>query len=107
MAWARNIVRLPAALEQQAGKNVGTFARRLLPRSGAEPFKRKSVSDMEITVSSQLAVSLPVVVDVEGRQMRGVTQELGLDNISLFTESACSPGTAVTVVLCFSHNVAY
>lgn len=62
---------------------------------------------MENTVALQLAVSLPVVVDVEGRQARGVTEALGLDRISFFTDSVCSSGTEVTVVLCFSHNVAY
>ena len=62
---------------------------------------------MASTISIQLAVSLPVVVDVEGRQVRGVTQELGLDRVSFLTDCVCSPGTAVTVVLCFSHNVAY
>jgi fatty aldehyde-generating acyl-ACP reductase len=59
------------------------------------------------TVSSQLAVSLPVVVDCEGRQARGVTQEVGLDTISFLTDGICSRGAAVTVVLCYSHNVAY
>ena len=62
---------------------------------------------MESTVSTRLGVSLPVVADLEGRQARGVTQELGLDTISFFTDSVCTPGTVVTVVLCFSHNVAY
>jgi fatty aldehyde-generating acyl-ACP reductase len=59
------------------------------------------------TVSIQLGVSLPVVVDFEGRQARGVTQELGLDTISLLTDCVCSRGAAVTVVLCYSQNVAY
>ena len=62
---------------------------------------------MVSTVSSQLGVSLPVVVDLEGRQARGVTQELGLERISFLTDCACSHGAAVTVVLCYSHNVAY
>lgn len=62
---------------------------------------------MESTVSIQHAVSLPVVVDCDGRQARGVTQDLGLGTISFLTDCVCSRGTAVTVVLCFSHNVAY
>lgn len=62
---------------------------------------------MESTVSTHLAVSLPVVVDCEGGQARGVTEELGLDRIFFLTDCRCSPGTAVTVVLFFSHNVAY
>ena len=62
---------------------------------------------MGSTVSSQLAVSLPVVVDLGGSQARGVTEELGLDRISLLTDCVSSPGTAVTVVLCYSQNVAY
>ena len=62
---------------------------------------------MESTVSIQHAVSLPVVVDCDGRQARGVTQDLGLDTISFLTDCVCSRGTAVTVVLCFSRNVAY
>ena len=62
---------------------------------------------MQGSVSVQLEISLPVVLDVDGRQARGVTQELGLDSVSFLTDSVCSPGTAVTVVLCFSHNVAY
>jgi fatty aldehyde-generating acyl-ACP reductase len=59
------------------------------------------------TVSTQLGVSLPVVVDLEGQQARGVTEELGLDTISLLTDCVCSRGAAVTVVLCYSQNVAY
>jgi len=59
------------------------------------------------TVSTQLGVSLPCVVDLEGRQARGVTEELGLDTISLLTDCVCSRGAAVTVVLCYSQNVAY
>lgn len=62
---------------------------------------------MGSTVSSQLAVSLPVVVDLGGSQARGVTQELGLDRISFLTDCVSSPGTAVTAVLCYSQNVAY
>ena len=62
---------------------------------------------MESTVSIQHAVSLPVVVDCDGRQARGVTQDLGLGTISFLTDCVCSRDTAVTVVLCFSHNVAY
>ncbi len=62
---------------------------------------------VESTVSLQLAVSLPVVVDVEGRQARGVTQELGRGSISFLTDCVCSPGTPVTVVLFYSQNVAY
>ena len=62
---------------------------------------------MGSTVSSQLAVSLPVVVDLGGSQARGVTEELGLDRISFLTDCVASPGTAVTVVLCYSQNVAY
>ncbi len=62
---------------------------------------------MGSTVSIQLAVSLPVVVDVEGRQARGVTQALGCDSISFVTDCHCRPGTAVTVVLLYSQNVAY
>jgi predicted amino acid dehydrogenase len=62
---------------------------------------------VESTVSVQHAVSLPVVVDFDGRQARGVTKDLGLDTISFVTDCVCSRGTAVTVVLCFSHNVAY
>jgi predicted amino acid dehydrogenase len=59
------------------------------------------------TVSIQLGVSLPVVVDIEGRQARGVTRELGLNTITLLTDCACPRGAAVTVVLCYSRNVAY
>ncbi len=62
---------------------------------------------MASTVSSQLAVSLPVVVDLGGSQARGVTQELGLDRISFLTDCVSSPGASVTVVLCYSQNVAY
>ena len=62
---------------------------------------------MTSTVSSQLAVSLPVVVDLGGSQARGVTQELGLDRISFLTDCVSSPGASVTVVLCYSQNVAY
>jgi predicted amino acid dehydrogenase len=62
---------------------------------------------VESTVSIHLALSLPVVVDCEGRQARGVTEELGLDRISFLTDCRCSRGAAVTVVLSFSHNVAY
>lgn len=62
---------------------------------------------MGSTVSSQLAVSLPVVVDLGGSQARGVTQELGLDQISFLADCVSSPGTAVTAVLCYSQNVAY
>ena len=62
---------------------------------------------MESTVSIDLAVSLPVVVDCEGHQARGVTEDLGLDKISFLTDYKCSTGTAVTVVLCFSQNFAY
>jgi fatty aldehyde-generating acyl-ACP reductase len=62
---------------------------------------------VESTVSIHLALSLPVVVDCEGRQARGVTEELGLERISFLTDCSCSPGTAVTVVLSFSQNVAY
>jgi len=59
------------------------------------------------TVSVPLAVSLPVVIDCEGRQARGVTQELGVDTISFLTDGTWSRGATVTVVLCYSHNVAY
>ena len=62
---------------------------------------------MVSTVLHQLGVSLPVVVDLEGRQARGVTQALGLEKISFLTDSVCTSGTAVTVVLCYSQNVAY
>jgi predicted amino acid dehydrogenase len=62
---------------------------------------------VDSTVSTQLGVSLPVVVDFQGRQARGVTQELGLEKISFLTDCVCSGGAAVTVVLCFSQNVAY
>jgi predicted amino acid dehydrogenase len=62
---------------------------------------------VDSTVSSQLGVSLPVVVDFQGRQARGVTQELGLEKISFLTDCVCSGGAPVTVVLCFSQNVAY
>ena len=62
---------------------------------------------MNNTVSTQLGVSLPCVVDLEGRQARGVTEELGLDTISLLADCVCSRGAAVTVVLCYSQNVAY
>ena len=47
------------------------------------------------------------MVDCDGRQARGVTQDLGLGTISFLTDCVFSRGTAVTVVLCFSHNVAY
>jgi len=47
------------------------------------------------------------VVDFQGRLARGVTNDLGLDTISFETDCVSSPGTAVTVVLYFSHNVAY
>lgn len=62
---------------------------------------------MQGTVLAQLGVSLPVVVDFEGRQARGVTQELGLDTVSLLTDCVCTRGAAVTVILCYSRNVAY
>ena len=62
---------------------------------------------MESTVSIQLGVSLPVVVDFQGRLARGVTQDLGLDTISFVTDCVSSRGTSVTVVLYFSRNVAY
>lgn len=62
---------------------------------------------MESTVSIHVALSLPVVVDCEGRQARGVTEELALERISFLTDCRCSQGAAVTVVLFFSHNVAY
>jgi predicted amino acid dehydrogenase len=62
---------------------------------------------VDSTVSIQLAVSLPVVVDCEGRQARGVTEELGLDSVSFLTDCKISPGTTLTLVLCFSHDVAY
>jgi fatty aldehyde-generating acyl-ACP reductase len=62
---------------------------------------------MESTVSAQLQVSLPVVVDVEGRQARGVTQELGLDAITFVTDCVCRRGAALTIVFSFNQNVAY
>lgn len=62
---------------------------------------------MDSTVSTQLPVSVPVVIDVEGQQARGVTHELGPEAISFLTDLPCTPGTAVTVVLCYSQNVAY
>src|SRR5688572_12647098 len=74
---------------------------------GAAQFTRRSNVLVGSTVSIQLAVSLPVVVDVEGRQARGVTQALGCDSISFVTDCHCRPGTAVTVVLLYSQNVAY
>ena len=62
---------------------------------------------VESTVSVPLAVSLPVVIDCEGRQARGVTQELSVDTLSFLTDGTWSRGATVTVVLCYSHNVAY
>jgi fatty aldehyde-generating acyl-ACP reductase len=62
---------------------------------------------VESTVSIQLGVSLPVVVDFQGRLARGVTQDIGLDTISFVTDCVSSQGTPVTVVLHFGHNVAY
>jgi len=74
---------------------------------GLESFTWRNNTLVESTVSVQHAVSLPVVVDIAGRQARGVTQDLGLGTISFLTDCVCSRDTAVTVVLCFSHNVAY
>ncbi len=76
-------------------------------RQGAEPFIGRNNIPVESTVSTHLSLSLPVVVDCEGRQARGVTEEFGLDRISFLTDCRCSPGAAVTVVLSFSHDVAY
>lgn len=76
-------------------------------RQGTAPFIGRNNVPVESTVSTRLGLSLPVVVDFEGRQARGVTEELGLDRIAFVTDCRCTPGAAVTIVLSFSRDVAY
>lgn len=59
------------------------------------------------TITSRLAISLPVVVDFQGTLSRGVTQDLGLEHFSFVTDSAPSVGTSVSVLFYFGRSVAY
>lgn len=62
---------------------------------------------MTNTVTSRLAISLPVVVDFQGTLARGVTQDLDLRSISFWSD--CQPilGTSVSVLFHFGRNIAY
>lgn len=59
------------------------------------------------TITSRLAISLPVVVDFQGTLSRGVTQDLSLEHFSFVTDSAPSVGTSVSVLFYFGRSVAY
>jgi hypothetical protein len=62
---------------------------------------------VESTVSIQLGVSLPVVIDFQGTLTRGITDDLSLDTISFLTDCAPSLDTSISVLFYFSRNVAY
>ena len=62
---------------------------------------------MTSTATSQLTVSLPVVVDFQGALARGVTQDLGLRSLSFWSDCQSPIGTTVSVLFHFSRNLAY
>ena len=62
---------------------------------------------MTNTVTSRLAISLPVVVDFQGTLARGVTQDLDLRSISFWSDCQPALGTSVSVLFHFGRNTAY
>jgi fatty aldehyde-generating acyl-ACP reductase len=62
---------------------------------------------MTNTVTSRLAISLPVVVDFQGTLARGVTQDLDLRSLSFWSDCQPTLGTSVSVLFHFGRNIAY
>jgi fatty aldehyde-generating acyl-ACP reductase len=56
---------------------------------------------------SGTSVSVPVVMDFQGRLSKGVTAHLGLDGLSLITDLATSEGASLSIQFCFARDFAY
>ncbi len=56
---------------------------------------------------SGTSVSVPVVMDFQGRLSKGVTAHLGLDGFSLITDLATAEGSSLSIQFCFARDFAY